>query len=196
MNFWLKTALALTMLATVAVTSNVAAQTEARPQVTIHTTKGDIRLELYADQAPLTVENFLQYANDGFYEGTVFHRVISYFMIQGGGMTVELEPKANRESVQNEATNGLKNLRGTIAMARTNDPHSATSQFFINVQANPVLDNTGTAQPSEWGYTVFGHVIDGMTVVDDIRFVEVGTAPNGMPNVPVEPVIIESVTAH
>jgi cyclophilin family peptidyl-prolyl cis-trans isomerase len=162
-----------------------------KPQVTIHTSKGDVRLELYPKDAPRTVENFLQYASDGFYEGTIFHRVISHFMIQGGGMSVDLERKPTREPIINEAANGLKNLRGTIAMARTNDINSATSQFFINVEVNGSLDHVSTENSRTWGYAVFGRVIDGMDVVDDIRFVETGPR-----DVPVEPVFIESVEIH
>jgi peptidyl-prolyl cis-trans isomerase B (cyclophilin B) len=164
------------------------AQNMDKPRVVIRTSMGDITVELYRSQAPGSVENFLQYARDGFYEGTTFHRVISSFMIQGGGLTADLQRKPTREPIENEATNGLKNLRGTIAMARTNDPHSASSQFFINVEANPALDHTGTMDSRAWGYTVFGHVVDGMNVVDSIRFVK--TDPR---DVPLEPVIIESV---
>jgi cyclophilin family peptidyl-prolyl cis-trans isomerase len=176
----------------------IAQQEESNPQVTLHTSSGDIRLELYPSKAPITVDNFLQYANDGFYDGTIFHRVISYFMIQGGGMTIEeseagasMTPKPTRDPIVNEANNGLKNLRGTVAMARTNDVNSATSQFFINVEMNGSLDHTGTEDSRSWGYAVFGRVIDGMDVVDDIRFVETGPQ-----DVPVEPVIIESVEVH
>jgi cyclophilin family peptidyl-prolyl cis-trans isomerase len=158
------------------------------PKVTLHTNKGEIQIELYRDQAPVTVENFLQYARDGFYDGTIFHRVISHFMIQGGGFTVDGQRKPTREPIENEADNGLKNLRGTVAMARTTEPHSATAQFFINVELNPNLDNKGTANSRDWGYAVFGHVIDGMDVVDDIRFV-----PTDNRDWPLEPVIIESV---
>jgi len=173
----------------------VAQQEVDNPQVTLHTNRGDITLELYPQQAPKTVENFLQYANDGFYDGTIFHRVISHFMIQGGAMTVEnddtgmnLLPKQTREPIVNEADNGLKNTRGAVAMARTNDVDSATSQFFINVEINVSLDHTGKENSRAWGYAVFGRVIDGMDVVDDIRFVETGPQ-----DVPVEPVVIESV---
>jgi len=164
-------------------------------EVTLHTSKGDIRLQLYPEQAPVTVENFLQYAREGFYDGTIFHRVISHFMIQGGGMTPDLARRATRDPIPNEASNGLKNLRGTIAMARTSDPHSATSQFFINVETNPDLDHRGTTDSRAWGYAVFGQVTGGMDVVDDIRFVETGRR-NGMSDVPLEPVIIESVEIH
>lgn len=165
------------------------------PVVTMRTSKGDIRIELYPQQAPTSVENFLHYVRDGFYEGTIFHRVISHFMIQGGGMTADMEPKKTREPIPNEAANDLKNLRGMVAMARTSDPHSASSQFFINVEANPVLDHVAPTDSRSWGYAVFGRVIEGMDVVDDIRFVETTTA-KGMSDVPVEPVIIESVEVN
>jgi cyclophilin family peptidyl-prolyl cis-trans isomerase len=161
------------------------------PQVTIHSSLGDIRLELFVQEAPVSVENFLQYARDGFYDGTIFHRVISHFMIQGGGMTADMQRKATRDPIINEADNGLSNQRGTIAMARTNDVNSATSQFFINVELNSGLDFVSTENSRSWGYAVFGKVLDGMDVVDEIRFVE--TAPG---DVPVEPVIIESVEIH
>ena len=169
----------------------LAQQEAANPEVTIHTNHGDIRLELFPNESPISVENFLQYANDGFYDGTIFHRVISHFMIQGGGMTPDMQRKANRDPIQNEADNGLKNARGTVAMARTGEINSATSQFFINVEVNGALDHTSTENSRTWGYTVFGKVIDGMAVVDDIRFVE--TSPR---DVPVEAVIIESVEVH
>jgi len=186
---------------TLSLSAAMAQQDAEKPQVTIHTNHGDIKLELYPEEAPVTVANFLQYANDGYYEGTVFHRIISHFMIQGGGMILVeneeamiLEPKPTRDPIVNEANNGLKNKRGTIAMARTNDVNSATSQFYINVELNSSLDFTSDVNPDDsraWGYAVFGHVIDGMDVVDDIRFVETG--PNDVPN---DPVIIESVEVH
>lgn len=161
------------------------------PKVTLNTSKGAITLELYREQAPVSVENFLRYARDGFYDGTIFHRVISHFMIQGGGFTADGQRKPTREPIRNEADNGLKNLRGTIAMARTTDPHSATAQFFINVELNPNLDHKGQANSSEWGYAVFGHVTEGMEVVDDIRFV-----PTDNRDWPLEAVVIESVTVE
>lgn len=161
------------------------------PQVTIHTNHGDIRLELFPQAAPKTVANFLQYANNGFYDGTIFHRIISHFMIQGGGMTADMQKKATRDPIANEADNGLKNRRGTVAMARTNDVDSATSQFFINVEINGALDHKSRANSREWGYTVFGKVIDGMDVVDEIRFV-----PTSRGDVPDEVVLIESVEVH
>ena len=168
-----------------------AQQDVKNPEVTIHTNQGDIRLELYAQESPISVENFLQYANDGFYDGTIFHRVISHFMIQGGGMTSDMQRKSTRDPIANEAENGLKNERGTVAMARTNDINSATSQFFVNVEINGSLDHTSTENSRTWGYAVFGKVIDGMNVVDDIRFVETGQR-----DVPTEAVIIESVEVH
>lgn len=176
----------------------LAQQEASNPQVTLHTNHGDIRLELYAKEAPKSVENFLQYANEGFYNGTVFHRVISHFMIQGGGMAIaegetgmDLQPKPTHDPIVNEADNGLKNERGTIAMARTNEVDSATSQFFINVEVNGSLDHVSKDDSRKWGYAVFGRVVDGMDVVDDIRFVKTGPQ-----DVPVEPVIIESVEVH
>ncbi|NND44988.1 MAG: peptidyl-prolyl cis-trans isomerase [Xanthomonadales bacterium] len=161
------------------------------PQATLHTSKGDIRIELFEDKAPISVANFLQYARDGFYDGTVFHRVISHFMIQGGGYDANMQRKPTREPIQNEATNGLSNQRGTVAMARTTDPHSATAQFFINVEANGNLDYTGTENSRTWGYTVFGKVIEGMNVVDDIRLVQTDARDR-----PLETVVIESVELH
>jgi cyclophilin family peptidyl-prolyl cis-trans isomerase len=180
----------IVILTCISLPQTVAAQ--GNPQAVIHTSMGDIRLELYRDKAPVSVQNFIDYANSGFYDGTIFHRVISHFMIQGGGFTPDMQKKTTGESIQNEATNGLSNLRGTIAMARTGDPHSATAQFFINVQDNMNLDYSGQSSSREWGYTVFGRVSSGMDVVDTIRFVETTTqAP--LSNVPTEPVVIESV---
>jgi len=184
----------LLILAAVLLSGNTVAQDPAdgaNPQATIHTNRGDIRIELFANEAPESTRNFLQYARDGHYDGTIFHRVISHFMIQGGGFTAEREQKAIREPIINEADNGLSNLRGTIAMARTNEVNSATSQFFINVELNAGLDHTGKNSSREWGYAVFGKVIDGMDVVDDIRFVETGPG-----DWPVEAVLIESVEVH
>ncbi|MFU8877254.1 MAG: peptidylprolyl isomerase [Wenzhouxiangellaceae bacterium] len=162
------------------------------PQVIVHTSKGPITLELYEDQAPLSTENFLQYARDGHYDGTIFHRVISNFMIQGGGFEPDMTQRPTREPIANEADNGLTNARGTIAMARTTMPHSATAQFYINVTDNPSLDHRGKQSGGTWGYAVFGRVTEGMDVVDAIRFVETGLAA-GMQDVPVDPVIIERV---
>ncbi len=162
------------------------------PSAVIRTSMGEFQVELYADKAPLSVENFINYANSGYYNGTIFHRVIGNFMIQGGGFTPEMEKKAVGEPIQNEANNGLQNKRGTLAMARTNNPHSATSQFFINVQDNTDLNYTGEGSSREWGYAVFGRVTSGMNVVDGIRFVATTTRPP-YSDVPVEPVVIESV---
>ena len=156
------------------------------------TTLGPMTLELDADNAPTTVENFLSYVSNSFYDGTIFHRVISNFMVQGGGFTAEMEQKATQAPIENEANNGLKNARGTIAMARTQDPHSATAQFFINVQDNDFLNHTGE-NIQGWGYAVFGKVTDGEDVLDKIRCVQTGSQA-GHQDVPVEPIIIESVT--
>ncbi len=142
--------------------------------VTIATTVGQMTLELDADNAPKTVENFLAYASSGFYDGTIFHRVINNFMIQGGGFTTDMEQKPTQAPVDNEANNGLKNERGTIAMARTQDPHSATAQFFINVQDNDFLNHTGENMQG-WGYTVFGKITQGEDVLDKIRGVQTGS---------------------
>ena len=156
------------------------------------TTLGPMTLELDADNAPKTVENFLSYVSNGFYDGTIFHRVINNFMVQGGGFTADMEQKTTQAPIDNEANNGLKNARGTIAMARTQDPHSATAQFFINVQDNDFLNHTGENMQG-WGDTVFGKVTDGEDVLDKIRCVQTGSQA-GHQDVPVEPIIIESVT--
>ena len=165
----------------------------AATQVRLDTSLGPITLELADDKAPKTVANFLTYARDGFYNGTIFHRVIPTFMIQGGGFTANFQQKATRAPVGNEADNGLKNRRGAVAMARTNDPQSATAQFFINVQDNPMLDYRSST-PQGWGYAVFGQVIDGMEVVDQIRRVPTGPGGQFSSDVPQTPVIIQSVT--
>ena len=159
--------------------------------VLMTTTVGPMTLELDADNAPKTVENFLSYVAGGFYDDTIFHRVINNFMIQGGGFTADMQQKATQAPIENEANNGLKNQRGTIAMARTQDPHSATAQFFINVQDNDFLNHTGENMQG-WGYAVFGKVTDGDDVLDKIRAVETGSQ-SGHQDVPVEPIIIESV---
>lgn len=160
--------------------------------VTIATTVGQMTLELDADNAPKTVENFLAYATSGFYDGTIFHRVINNFMIQGGGFTADMEQKPTQAPVDNEANNGLKNERGTIAMARTQDPHSATAQFFINVQDNDFLNHTGENMQG-WGYTVFGKITQGEEVLDKIRNVQTGSQ-GGHQDVPTDPIIIESIS--
>ncbi len=164
-----------------------------KPQVLLHTSKGDILLELYADRAPNTVRNFIQYAEDDFYNNSIFHRVISGFMVQGGGFTAEMERKTTRNPVVNEADNGLLNERGTVAMARTNDPHSATSQFFINHKNNRALDHRNKNSSQGWGYTVFGKVLQGMDVVDTIAATETGPIPPFGRDVPLETISIESV---
>ena len=162
----------------------------ADPQVDLKTSLGTIRLELYPAKAPKTVENFLQYVKAGHYNGTVFHRVIPGFMVQGGGMTADMNQKPVRPPIPIESKNGLKNETGTLAMARTSDPNSATSQFFVNVNNNEFLNYPGQ---DGYGYTVFGKVVSGMDVVNKI--VAVPTANRGMhQNVPVKPVVIESMT--
>lgn len=163
----------------------------SNPVVKLETSLGDIEIELYADKAPKSVENFLTYVNKGFYNGTVFHRIISGFMIQGGGLNDQMQLKATGAPVENEADNGLTNDQYTVAMARTADPHSATAQFFINVDDNDFL-NFKAKNAQGWGYTVFGKVIKGTDVVDKIKAVE--TTTKGMhQDVPVTPVVIEKV---
>lgn len=183
-----------------ALASGVSAQAEdpadmekANPKVVIHTSMGDVTLELFADKAPKSVENFLKYVDSGFFSGTIFHRVIGHFMIQGGGFTQDYVQKDTRPPVENEADNGLENSRGTVAMARTNDPHSGTSQFFINVEDNRFLNHTSKTNGRTWGYAVFGKVVDGMDVVDEIRFVETGPGGPFPTDAPQEQVVIESM---
>ena len=160
--------------------------------VTLHTNHGDIVIKTFDDKAPATVANFLEYCRDGFYDNTIFHRVIDGFMIQGGGFEPGMKQKATKAPIKNEANNGLKNTRGTLSMARTNDPHSATAQFFINVVDNDFL-NFRSERPDGWGYAVFAEVVDGMNVVDKIKGVSTGR--NGMhQDVPREDVIIQRVT--
>ena len=158
------------------------------PQVLIETTEGTIVMELYPNKAPKTVENFLKYVNEGFYDDTIFHRVIPGFMIQGGGFTEDFNKKITHAPIQNEADNGLRNRIGTVAMARTNDPHSATAQFFINVAQNTFLDFREKT-PRAWGYAVFGKVTSGMKAVNKIRMKKTGFK-NGMKDVPVETIKI------
>lgn len=160
--------------------------------ITLHTNYGDIELELDFDKAPKSAANFKEYAESGFYDGTIFHRVINNFMIQGGGFTEEMTQKKTRDPIENEADNGLKNNKGTIAMARTMDPHSATAQFFINVADNDFLNHSGKTSQG-WGYAVFGKVTKGMEVVDKLKAVKTGSfGPHQ--DVPVEPVVIERVS--
>ena len=167
---------------------------ERNPMITIKTSQGEMQVELYADKAPETVKNFLQYAKDGHYNGTIFHRVISGFMIQGGGFTRDMVQKPTRAPIRNEAANGLKNTRGTLAMARTSDIHSATSQFFINVVDNGFLDYRNNS-PQGFGYCVFGKVTKGLDVMDKIKAVPTGNfGPHG--DVPTTPVEILEVTVQ
>lgn len=159
------------------------------PRVALETSKGNIVIELYQDKAPKTVKNFLDYTKAGFFNGTIFHRVIPSFMIQGGGFTPDMTEKPTRPSIQNEADNGLGNQRGTLAMARTRDPNSAGAQFFINLKDNSPLNHTAKTLDG-WGYAVFGRVVEGMDVVDAIAMVP--TASKGMyDDVPVQPVVIK-----
>ncbi|SEN11775.1 peptidylprolyl isomerase [Nitrosomonas marina] len=165
----------------------------ANPQVLMKTNLGPVTLELYPDKAPETVENFLRYVEDGFYKDTIFHRVIANFMIQGGGFDTTFHQKATRSPVKNEANNGLKNEVGTIAMARTSDPHSATAQFFINVKNNAFLNYTA-ATPRGYGYTVFGKVTDGMNIVHQIAKTPTGSGGPFPGDVPKTMVIIENIS--
>jgi cyclophilin family peptidyl-prolyl cis-trans isomerase len=162
------------------------------PVVVIDTSAGTITAELYKDRAPVSVENFLQYVRDGHYTGTIWHRVVARYVIQGGGYTADMAEKAVRPPIQNEATNGVSNRRGTLAMARTRQARSATSQFYINLADNAGLDHRGFS-PDDFGYAVFGRVLDGMDVVDKIAAVKTGVR-DGMDDVPVTPVLIRSVT--
>jgi len=166
---------------------------EQHPRVRITTTLGDIVLELNREKAPKSVENFLDYVREGFYDGTIFHRVIDDFMVQGGGFTLDLQKKSTRASIKNEADNGLKNLKGTVAMARTNAPHSATAQFFINVSDNNGFLNHTSATPRGWGYAVFGKVVEGMDVIDKIRKTPTGSGGQFRSDVPRTPVVMEKV---
>ena len=180
---------ALLLAASLALAGAVHAQ-QPGPRVKLATSAGDILVELDQAKAPQTVENFLQYVKDKHYDGTVFHRVIDGFMIQGGGFTADMQQKPTRAPIPLEAGNGLKNDRYTIAMARTGNPNSATSQFFINVKNN---DSLNAPNPDGYGYTVFGRVVAGTEVVDKIRAVQTGNK-GGMQNVPLEPIIIKSAT--
>ena len=188
--------LVLTLLLLTISALSYASETKASDPVKIKmtTSKGDIILELYPDKAPMTVENFLMYTEMNFYKKTIFHRVIAGFMIQGGGYTNAQDKKRippKLKPIKNEADNGLKNDRGTIAMARTRDPHSATAQFFINLKNNKFLNHTNKSM-NGWGYTVFGKVINGMDVVDQIARVKT-IATAGQQNIPVSPIYIEDV---
>ncbi|MGI1944426.1 peptidylprolyl isomerase [Shewanella glacialipiscicola] len=160
--------------------------------ITLHTNFGDIKLQLNAEKAPLTVANFMKYVGEGFFDGTIFHRVIDGFMIQGGGFNEDMSQKRSGEPVKNEANNGLSNRTGTVAMARTSDPHSATAQFFININDNTFLDFKAENNQG-WGYCVFGEVVEGMDIVEKIKAVSTGN--KGMhQDVPLEAVVIEKVS--
>lgn len=171
--------------------AKVEAAAAASPKVLLKTSMGDITIELAADKAPKSTENFLAYVNSGFYDGTVFHRVIDNFMVQGGGFTKELQQKPTRAAIVNESKNGLGNVRGSIAMARTADPNSATAQFFVNVVDNPQLDYASDAQP---GYCVFGKVIAGLDVIDKIKAVPTGPQNQFRSDVPTTPIVIEKAS--
>jgi len=160
--------------------------------VLMHTNYGDITIELNYEKAPISAANFEQYVRDGFYDGVIFHRVIDGFMVQGGGFDVSMDQKETRANIENEADNGLTNDEGTLAMARTMDPHSASAQFFINVGSNAFLNHSGKNSQG-WGYAVFGKVVDGMDVVNEIKKVKTVTK-SGHQDVPEEPVVIESAT--
>lgn len=160
--------------------------------ITIETTKGTITVELDGEKAPITVENFLSYVNDGFFDDTIFHRVIPNFMVQGGGFTAGMVQKETKDQIKIEADNGLKNDRGTIAMARTNDPNSASSQFFINLKDNDFLNHSSPTDQG-WGYCVFGKVTEGLDVIDAIATVSTGTE-GGHGDVPLEPITMTKVT--
>jgi cyclophilin family peptidyl-prolyl cis-trans isomerase len=172
--------------------AKAAATTGAEPVVVMKTSLGEVQIKLFKDKAPVSVANFLAYVNKKFYDGTIFHRIIPTFMVQGGGYTPDMTKKPTGAPIKNEAQNGLKNARGTLAMARTADPNSATAQFFINVADNDFLNYTAP-NPAGWGYCVFGKVVDGMTVVDRIKGVPTGTRA-GHKDVPLTEVLIEKAT--
>ena len=163
-------------------------------RVKLETTMGSITIELDEEKAPNTTANFLQYVDDGFYVGTIFHRIIDGFMVQGGGLDANMNNKSTRTPIENEANNGLGNANGTVAMARTNDPHSATAQFFINVKDNDFLDHQSPS-PDGWGYCVFGRVVEGSDTVTSMKSVETGTS-GGMRDVPTTPIEILSAVVE
>ena len=182
------------ILASVATLSSITANADAdHPRVQLQTNMGNITIELDRKAAPNTVDNFIKYVEDGAYNGTIFHRVISDFMIQGGGFTPDYNQKKTRAPIKNEANNGLKNVRGTIAMARTSDPHSATTQFFINTVDNSFLNYTAPTMQG-WGYAVFGKVVEGMESVDKIRAVPTGSGGPFPSDVPREKVVINKAS--
>lgn len=195
----------LVLIATLALPFAASAQQEAPPpaesepaaapapvRVALRTSLGQIVLEVDAAKAPVSATNFLQYVRDGHYNGTIFHRVIDGFMVQGGGFTADLQQKPVRAAIANEANNGLSNVRGSVAMARTSEPHSAQAQFFINVVDNPRLDFVSEQNGFTWGYAVFGRVVEGLDIVDQIRAVPTAAQGPFAKDVPVTPVVIES----
>ena len=187
----MKTMLVSTLIVlTILIFAGSAIAEDINPKVVLDTSKGKIVLELYPDNAPETVKNFLNYVDAKFYDGMIFHRVIADFMIQGGGFTIFMQRKTTQAPIKNEADKGLKNERGTIAMARTGDPHSATAQFFINLKNNDFLNHSSKTQQG-WGYAAFGKVIDGMKTVDAIAAVKTKTV-SGYRDVPAEQVVIKS----
>jgi cyclophilin family peptidyl-prolyl cis-trans isomerase len=192
MNTWIKTALTAGLLTLAAAGAHAQ---DANPIVRLETSKGEIRVELFAERAPKTVENFLAYVRDGHYDGTVFHRVIPGFMIQGGGFTESYDRKPTDAPIRNEADNGLSNDRGTIAMARTGDPHSATAQFFINLSDNDFLDHKAKTRRG-WGYAVFGEVVSGLGTVDEIAQVPTGAVGPFPKDAPREPVVIQDASVE
>lgn len=165
-------------------------QPTVKTEVVLETSKGVITFELFVDKAPISTANFLEYVQSGFYSGTIFHRVVADFVIQGGGLAPDMQRKDTRPPIVNEADNGLANERGTVAMARTGDPHSASSQFFVNLKNNGFLNHRSRTLPG-WGYTVFARVSQGMDVVDEITASPTGSS-TGMQNVPIEPITINS----
>lgn len=192
MRKWFVFPLMLTLCLMLGVSGEALAAAKERSLVKVETSKGDFIIELFPDKAPKTVANFLSYVNAGAYNGTIFHRVMNGFMIQGGGFEPDMRHRQGNKPIRNEADNGLKNERYTVAMARTSDPHSASNQFFINVVDNGFLDHTAKNERG-WGYAVFGKVVDGMNVVDAIKAVPVGDRA-GHQNVPRDPVIINKAS--
>jgi len=186
----MKTILATALILAMSISAPAADKIRAHPHILIETTEGVIRLELDSRRAPITVRHFLELVDNGFYDGTIFHRVIPEFMAQGGGFTPNLKKKETDETIVNESGNGMENLRGTIAMARQGEPHSANAQFYINVADNSALD----PRPDRWGYAVFGYVIEGMEIVDKIVDVPTGPAGRFRQDVPVVPIVIKKMS--
>ena len=181
----------LVITAVIILNNGANAEMTTNTKIIIKTTSGDIKIELYDDKAPITSENFIKYIESGYFTDTIFHRVIKDFMIQGGGFTTEMSEKDSMPSIQNEASNGVSNERGTIAMARTPDPHSASSQFFINLKDNNFLDFTAET-PQGWGYCAFGKVFEGMDILDKIALVDTGSY-GAHQDVPKEPITINEI---